>query len=98
VELYEVPVAPDPEFGLGLRLEVKVDGSTAVAGSYKKHHELIFANDVNVEGKMFDDIIATVRDLGTVSGPGNPMRLTLRRKRTTVIALDSVRLCRPGVR
>ncbi|GKY91356.1 hypothetical protein MPSEU_000107800 [Mayamaea pseudoterrestris] len=41
--------------------------------------ELVNANNVNLEEKLFDDIIATVRDIGAVSGVGNPMRLTFRR-------------------
>ena len=93
---YEVPITPDPQYGLGLRLEVQMDGSPAVAGSYKRHpltgeslpaektglitlgDELIAANEINLENKTFDDIIATVRDLGA-SCAGNPMRLTFRR-------------------
>jgi hypothetical protein len=42
--------------------------------------ELIAANDIVVDNKSFDDIIATVRDLGASCTPGNPMRLTFRRK------------------
>lgn len=34
---YEVPITPDPDYGLGLRLESQVDGMPAVAGSFKKH-------------------------------------------------------------
>lgn len=34
---YEVFITPDPDHGLGLRLESKADGSCAVAGSFKKH-------------------------------------------------------------
>ncbi len=34
---YEVFITPDPDHGLGLRLESKVDGLCAVAGSFKKH-------------------------------------------------------------
>ena len=36
-QTYEVPITPDPEYGLGLRLEVQVDGSPATAGSFKRH-------------------------------------------------------------
>lgn len=36
-QTYEVSITPHPEFGLGLRLEVQRDGSTAVAGSFKRH-------------------------------------------------------------
>lgn len=34
---YEVMITPDPDFGIGLRLEAQVEGMAAVAGSYKKH-------------------------------------------------------------
>ena len=34
---YEVAITPDPHHGLGLRLESQVDGSCAIAGSYKRH-------------------------------------------------------------
>ena len=34
---YEVQLTPHPDFGLGLRLEAQIDGTPAIAGSYKKH-------------------------------------------------------------
>lgn len=34
---YEVAIMPDPEYGLGLRLESQADGMCAVAGSFKRH-------------------------------------------------------------
>lgn len=34
---YEVKIIPDPEYGLGLRLESQADGMCAIAGSFKKH-------------------------------------------------------------
>jgi hypothetical protein len=36
-EEYEVAITPDPDHGLGLRLESQVEGQCAIAGSYKKH-------------------------------------------------------------
>jgi len=96
--LYDVLITPDPEYGLGLRLEVQRDGMPAVAGSFKKHplngeplpaektgmvnlgDELVSANGVSLEYKIFDDIIATVRDLGAQCSPGHPMRLRFRHK------------------
>jgi len=36
-EEYAVKVTPHPDFGLGLRLESPMDGTPAVAGSFKKH-------------------------------------------------------------
>ncbi|CAJ1934809.1 unnamed protein product [Cylindrotheca closterium] len=36
-EEYAVNVTPHPDFGLGLRLESPMDGTPAVAGSFKKH-------------------------------------------------------------
>ncbi|KAL3939235.1 MAG: hypothetical protein SGBAC_006005 [Bacillariaceae sp.] len=36
-EEYVVKVTPHPDFGLGLRLESPMDGTPAVAGSFKKH-------------------------------------------------------------
>jgi len=34
---YDVNVIPDPDYGLGLRLESQLDSTCAVAGSFKKH-------------------------------------------------------------
>lgn len=42
--------------------------------------ELISANGILLENKRFDDIIATVRDLGGACGPNDPMVLKFRRK------------------
>ena len=41
--------------------------------------ELVSANGINLEDKVFDDIVATVRDIGATCGPGNPMKLVFRR-------------------
>ena len=38
-EIYEVSILPDPNHGLGLRLESLDDGEPAVAGSFKKNPE-----------------------------------------------------------
>jgi hypothetical protein len=45
--------------------------------------EIVSADGVSLVGKPFDDIIATVRDLGA-SSSGQPMRLTFRRKMLNV--------------
>jgi hypothetical protein len=96
-DIYEVLVTPDVQFGLGIRLEVKEDGTPAIVGSFKRSpvdgavlpseltgqvtlgDELVSANDVNLEDKLFDEIIASVRDIGASCGPGYPMRLKFRR-------------------
>ena len=36
-EEYVAKITPHPDFGLGLRLESPMDGTPAVAGSFKKH-------------------------------------------------------------
>lgn len=35
--IYEALITPDPEYGLGLRLESHMDGRCAIVGSFKKH-------------------------------------------------------------
>ena len=93
---YEIFIVPDPDYGLGIRLESHPDGMCAVAGTFKRHpvtgdllpaersglvrlgDELLAANDVKLANKPFDDIVGVVRDLGSASGPGNPLRLQFR--------------------
>jgi len=40
--------------------------------------ELLSVNDMNLENKTFDDIIATVRHVGAELGPGKPLKMTFR--------------------
>ncbi len=40
--------------------------------------ELLSVNGVNLENKTFDDIIATVRHVGTALGPGQPLKMKFR--------------------
>jgi len=40
--------------------------------------ELLSVNGVNLENKTFDDIIATVRHVGTALGPGKPLKMKFR--------------------
>jgi hypothetical protein len=93
---YTVKVTPHTDFGLGLRLESPMDGTLAVAGSFKKHplnggmlpaeksgmivlgDELLSVNGVVLENMTFDDIIATVRHVGTERGPGEALSLKFR--------------------
>ena len=94
---YDVLITPDPDFGIGLRLEAqKVEGSAAIAGSFKKHpltggrlpaertgmivlgDELLKVGTVNLEGMSFDEIISTVRNVGSSSSAGSPLRMRFR--------------------
>ena len=93
---YEVMLTPDPDFGIGLRLEAQIDGMPAIAGSYKKHplnrgalpaestgmivlgDELVSINGISLEGMSFDDIIATVRQVGTDAPAGSPICMKFR--------------------
>lgn len=94
---YELAITPDPEYGLGLRLESHANGMCAVVGSFKRRpskgeflpaekcglirmgDELLSANDVVLEDKPFDDIVAAVREVGISSGLGNSIRMRFRR-------------------
>ena len=49
------------------------------SGAVQLGDELLKANDVDLENKPFDDIIAAVREVGTACGPGNPIRMRFRR-------------------
>ena len=40
--------------------------------------ELLSVNDVSLENKTFDDIIATVRHVGAALGPGKPLKMKFR--------------------
>ena len=93
---YDVFITPDPDFGLGLRLESQVEGMPAVAGSYKKHpltggrlpaekiamivlgDELLSVNGVRLEGISFEQIISTVREVGSTAGPSHPICMRFR--------------------
>jgi hypothetical protein len=96
---YEVSVTPDPDFGLGLRLESYEDSSPTVVGSFKKHplhggrlpaeksgkislgDELLFVNNVDLEGMSFDNVIETVRRVGAEAGAGAALSLRFRRRK-----------------
>lgn len=93
---YEVMLTPDPDFGIGLRLEAQIDGMPAIAGSFKKHplnrgilpaestgmivlgDELVSINGISLEGISFDDIITTVRQVGTNATAGTPICMKFR--------------------
>ena len=47
-------------------------------GMIKLGDELLSVNGVNLENTTFDDIIATVRHVGTELGPGEPLKMTFR--------------------
>lgn len=96
---YEVSITPDPDFGLGLRLESYEDSMPAVVGSFKKHplhggrlpaeksgrislgDELLFVNNVDLEGMTFENVIETVRRVGAEAGAGAALSLRFRRRK-----------------
>jgi RAVE protein 1 C terminal len=91
---YTVAITPDPEFGLGLRLEAPPDGIGAFVGSFKRHPSLgealpaercgrIHRGDVLLRVNEIDLAARTFDDIVTAvrdaaAEPGRPLRLQWR--------------------